>query len=91
MPKLDWFNQSSLFGRFVAHAYFKTLQGWARPPRCSPALSRPLSLADESAVATSFNHQMLQGGEERVVSIGTVEAVVSVRPARDETNCAQRR
>jgi hypothetical protein len=87
---LDWFNQSSLSGRFVSYTHLKTLQRWAPPPRCSPALSRPLSLADERAVASSFNDQVLQSGEEEMVPISAVETVVSVRSTGDQSNRAQR-
>ena|SRR6266550_6077012 len=88
--KLDWFNQSSLFGRFVAYTHLKTLQRWAPPARCSPALSRPLSLADESAAIDSFNDQLLQSGEDGMVPIGAVETVVSVRSTSDQSSRAQR-
>ena len=84
--KLDWFNQSSLFRRFVAYTHLKTLQRWAPPARCSPALSR----ADESAAIDSFNDQLLQSGEDGMVPIGAVETVVSVRSTSDQSRRAQR-
>jgi hypothetical protein len=88
--KLDWFDQSSLFGRFVAHTYLKTLQRWAPPARRSPALPRPFSLADESPAADSFNDQLLQSGENGMVPIGAVETAVSVRSTSDQGSRAQR-
>ena len=86
---LDWFNQSRLVGRFVSNTHLKTLQRPAPPPRCSPALSGPLSLADVSAAASSFNDQVLQSGEEEMVPISAVETVVSVRSTGDQSNRAQ--
>jgi hypothetical protein len=88
--KLDWFNQSSLFGRFVAYTYLKTLQRWAPPPRWAPALPRPFSLADENAAADSFKDQLLQSGEDGMVPVGAVETVVSIGSTSDQSSRAQR-